>query len=75
MPLLVVAFCVARPEPLPEPGPGPALELSFDQSTALILTLEMARNHPDRVPGTTGAARAESWIDQALRRRRAHGPA
>ncbi len=62
MPLLIVAFTLARPEPLPEPGPGPELELSFDQSTALILALEMARNYPDRVPGTEGAARAESWM-------------
>ena len=62
VPLLIVAFTVARPEPLPEPGPGPELELSFDQSTAVSLTLELARNHPDRVPGTAGAARAESWI-------------
>ncbi len=62
VPLLMVAFTVARPEPLPEPGPGPELELSFDQSTALSFTLEMARNYPDRVPGTAGAARAESWV-------------
>jgi hypothetical protein len=62
VPLLIVAFTVTRPEPLPEPGPGPELELSFDQSTALSLTLEMARNYPDRVPGTQGAARAEQWM-------------
>jgi hypothetical protein len=62
VPLLLVAFTIARPEPLPEPGPGPRLELSFDQSTALSLTLELARNYPDRVPGSTGAARAENWI-------------
>jgi hypothetical protein len=62
VPLLVIAFTIARPEPLPEPGPGPELELSFDQSTALSLGVELARNYPDRVPGSAGAARAESWI-------------
>lgn len=62
VPLLVVAFTIARPEPLPEPGQGPQLELSFDQSTALSLGVELARNYPDRLPGSAGAAGAESWI-------------
>jgi Peptidase family M28 len=56
--VLVAAFTVAAPDPLPPPR----LEPSFDQTTAVAFASELARQFPDRSPGSTGAARATEWV-------------
>ena len=58
MPVLVAAFTVAAPDPLPPPR----LEPSFDETTAVAFASELARQFPDRTPGSTGAARATEWV-------------
>ena len=54
LPLLLAAFTVVRPTPLPEP-PLPA---TFDRASAVTLTRDLAREYPDRSPGSAGAAGA-----------------
>jgi Peptidase family M28 len=56
--LLAVAFTVGEAEPLV----APRLEPSFDQTTAVALTTELARQFPDRAPGSAGAAKATDWV-------------
>ena len=56
--LLAVAFTVGEAEPLA----APRLEPSFDQTTAVALTTELARQFPDRAPGSAGAAKATDWV-------------
>jgi hypothetical protein len=58
VPVLVLAFSVARPEPLPRPELPPA----FDEATALQFARDYARRFPDRSPGTRGAAEATDWV-------------
>ncbi len=60
IPVLVVAFTVGQPRPLPPPR----FEPTFDQGTALSLASELARDYPNRTPGTTGAAKAADWMQQ-----------
>jgi hypothetical protein len=61
LPLLLAAFTVARPQPLPPP----ALPPSFDAETAAGLARELARDFPDRAPGSAGALGAGQWfVDQ-----------
>ena len=62
LPLLLAAFTVGRPGPLPAPPLPPA----FDARSALELSRELARLHPDRSPGTTGSARAALWLRAQL---------
>ena len=60
LPLLLVAFTVARPQPLPPPPLPPA----FDTETAEQLARELVRNYPDRSPGSAGGLGAASWMEQ-----------
>ena len=62
LPLLLAAFTVGRPQPLPPP----ALPPSFDAVTAEQLSRELARDYPDRSPGSAGALGAESWLNDQL---------
>ena len=62
LPLLVLAFSVARPAAL-EP---PSLPSAFDQNAAKAIAVDLARTWPDRLPGTPGAAGAASWYEQQL---------
>ena len=62
LPLLLAAFTVARPVALPEP-PLPPL---FDVTGAADLAGQLARDDPDRTPGSAGAARAADWFSRQL---------
>ena len=62
LPLLLAAFTVARPPALP----APVLPPLFDAESAAELAGQLARDHPDRVPGSAGAARAADWFSQQL---------
>jgi len=62
LPLLLAAFTVARPQPLPPP----ALPAAFDQGTAVTLARELARDYPDRSPGSAGALGAATWVAERL---------
>ncbi len=61
-PLLLLMFTASRPGPLPAPVLPPA----FPAAGALELTTELARDYPNRVPGTVGAARAAQWYQEQL---------
>jgi hypothetical protein len=58
LPLLVLAFSVARP-PAPQP---PNLPPAFDRTDALTLAAELATGFPNRAPGTSGADGAARWF-------------
>lgn len=62
LPLLLAAFTVGRPQPLPAPPLPPA----FDQATAEQLARELARDYPDRSPGSPGALGAADWVREQL---------
>ena len=62
LPLLLAAFTVGRPQPLP----APALPPAFDAVTAEQLARELARDYPDRSPGSAGAIGAASWLRDQL---------
>jgi hypothetical protein len=62
LPLLLAAFTVARPPALPPP----ALPPLFDADSAAELAGQLARDHPDRVPGSAGAARAADGFSRQL---------
>ena len=51
LPLLLLAFSVARPSALQAPNLPPA----FDATTAASLAKDLALRYPDRTPGTPGA--------------------
>ncbi|HEY7016839.1 MAG TPA: M28 family peptidase, partial [Gaiellaceae bacterium] len=65
IPLLAAAFSVHKPNPLPTPQP--VLPATFDQATGVELASELARDYPDRVPGTAGAVGAAGWFRDQLR--------
>jgi hypothetical protein len=62
LPLLVLAFSVARPQPLPPPEVAP----SFDTGDAAGLANDLATNYSARVPGTQGARAAAAWFRSQL---------
>lgn len=62
LPVLVLAFTITTPEPLP----APALPPSFDGTSATELAIELARDFPDREPGTAGANGATGWVQERL---------
>jgi hypothetical protein len=64
IPLLAAAFSVHKPNPLPTPQP--VLPASFDTTSAVELVSELARDYPDRVPGTAGAVGAAQWVRDQL---------
>jgi peptidase M28-like protein len=63
LPLLIAALSVARPAPLPRPGLPP----TFDRRSAEALAGDLARTHPNRVPGSLGALHAVGWFSDQLR--------
>ncbi len=63
LPLLLLAFSVARPPSLQLPG----LPNAFDRGAAAALAHDFASHYPDRVPGTPTAAGATAWFGQQLR--------
>ena len=58
LPLLLAAFTVGRPAPLPPSTLPPA----FDTETAALLARELARDYPDRSPGSVQGAHAATWV-------------
>jgi hypothetical protein len=62
LPLLLLAFSVARPSGLPAPNLPPA----FDRGTAGSLAADLASRYPDRRPGTAGARGAAAWFRRRL---------
>jgi Peptidase family M28 len=63
LPLLLAAFTVGRPQPLPPP----TLPAAFDEEAAAGLARELARDYPDRSPGSAGALGAAQWFTDQLR--------
>ena len=41
---------------------APRFEATFDQDTALAFATDLARNYPNRLPGTQGADKATEWM-------------
>src|SRR5918912_2767784 len=62
LPLLVLAFSVARPPPLPPPEISP----SFDAGDATSVASDLARGYASRVPGTPSARVAATWFRSQL---------
>src|SRR5437588_3660439 len=62
LPLLLLAFSVARPQPLPSPVIPP----TFDAGAAASLTRDLSESYPDRFPGSVGALQAASWYRDQL---------
>ena len=63
VPLLVAAFSVGQPVALQQPRLPP----SFDRTTAVQFTNELARDYPDRRPGTNGSKAATEWVTNRFR--------
>ena len=62
LPLLVLAFSVARPPALQPPNLPPA----FDRTDAGAIASELSLRYPARAPGTPGAVAAARWLAQQL---------
>jgi hypothetical protein len=62
LPLLVLAFSVARPAAL-QPPPLPSV---FDRDAALGLATDLADNYPSRAAGTPGGIGAARWLVEQL---------
>jgi hypothetical protein len=62
LPLLLLAFSVARPAALQAPDLPPA----FDAPTAASLANDLASQYPDRTAGTAGARGAAAWFRRQL---------
>jgi hypothetical protein len=60
IPLLIAAFSVGKPTAL-RPA-VPTLPPAFDQPRAVALARELARDFPDRAPGSLGARGARDWF-------------
>jgi Peptidase family M28 len=63
LPLLLLAFSVARPSSLPPPSLPPA----FDRTAATQLAADLAFRYPNRAAGTAGAEGAAAWFRRRLR--------
>jgi hypothetical protein len=63
LPLLVLAFSVARPAPL---QPPPSLPAAFDAGVARDLAAELADAWGSRRAGTPGALGAARWVTEQL---------
>ncbi len=63
LPLLVLAFSVARPPAL---QPPPNLPSAFDAASATALATDLARQWSNRLPGTPGATGAARWVREQL---------
>lgn len=62
LPLLLLAFSVARPSSLQPPSVPPV----FDAGAAATLAQNLAFRFPDRSPDTPGAAGAAAWVEREL---------
>ena len=62
LPLLVLAFSVARPSSLQPPG----LPAAFDRDAAAAIANDLALHWPLRTPGSPGAAGAARWFGAQL---------
>lgn len=62
VPAALLLFTVARPGALPAPVLPPA----FDGPTAVALASELARDYPNRTPGSSGAVGAARWLEDKL---------
>jgi hypothetical protein len=62
LPLLLLAFSVARPAALTLPKLPPA----FSKKTAAAIASDLATTYPDRRPGTPGARQAAAWFRNQL---------
>ena len=62
LPLLVLAFSVARPPVLQPPNLPPA----FDRTDARTLAAQLANGFPSRIPGTPAADAAARWFAREL---------
>ena len=62
LPLLLLAFSVARPPALHAPDLPPA----FDAGAAASLASDLDTSYPDRRPGTPGASGAAAWFRRQL---------
>jgi hypothetical protein len=62
LPLLVLAFSVARPPTLQPPNLPPA----FDRTDAAALAAQLAVGFPGRIPGTPAADAAARWFAREL---------
>jgi hypothetical protein len=62
LPLLLLAFSVARPAALQAPNLPPA----FDKDAAAALAADLVSTAPNRVPGTPGATSAARWFREQL---------
>src|SRR5207248_6138937 len=60
LPLLVLAFSVARPPALQPPNLPPA----FGRTDAAALAAQLALRFPSRIPGTPAADAAGRWFAQ-----------
>ncbi len=63
LPLLLLAFSVARPAALRLPDLPPA----FEATTAADIADDLATNYPDRRPGTPDARGAAAWFRDQLK--------
>ncbi|HET6682988.1 MAG TPA: M28 family peptidase [Gaiella sp.] len=61
-PLALLLLTLGRSGPLPAPPLPPA----FDRETATTLATDLARENPNRVPGSLGAADAATWFRTKL---------
>jgi len=62
LPLLILAFSVARPPALQPPN----LPSAFDRDAAALLARQLALQVPNRVAGSPGATAAASWFSAQL---------
>jgi Peptidase family M28 len=62
LPLLLLAFSVARPSSLQPPSVPPV----FDARSAAKLAQDLAFRFPDRTPDTAGGAGAAAWVQRQL---------
>src|SRR5438874_3302986 len=63
LPLLLLAFSVARPAALQAPTNLPP---AFDKDAATALAADLVSTAPNRVPGTPGATSAARWFHDQL---------
>ncbi len=62
LPLVILAFSIARPAALP----APLLPPNFDGSAARALAVDLATHLPDRSPGGPGSIRAAQWFREHM---------
>ena len=63
LPLLILAFSIARPAPLP----APLLPANFDGAAALGLATDFSKRFPDRQPQAPGSLPAAQWFRDQMK--------